>query len=263
VPGLATQPCGREIKNCDRRNKFCFTIAPRIQAPAGDSPHPDLTESVSRSVLDEFLLEGSKVAGSTSAAFSINVAATGAFTLSVAPTSVTVTASQAGTTTVTVTPTNGFNQQVQFSCSNLPEGIDCEFEPRSLTPHGGPVTMMLAVSEEAEGNARVRRSGAAMGTWFGGGPNRFTWAMKTSFVLVLGCELLLLAGLWRRRKSTNQRGGLQFAFAMMLLLTVATFAAGCTGAPPTNNTGTTTITVIDTGPNNQTATATLSVNIHK
>jgi hypothetical protein len=86
--------------------------------PAGDSLHPDLTESVSRSALDEFLFESSKVAGSTSAAFSINVTATGAFTLSVAPTSVTVTASQAGTTTVTVTPTNGFNQQVQFSCSN-------------------------------------------------------------------------------------------------------------------------------------------------
>jgi hypothetical protein len=200
--------------------------------------------------------------GSTSTAASISItAAAGTFTLSVAPSSVTVTTAQPGMAVVTVTPAAGFNQPVQFSCSNVPEGIDCEFEPHSVTPNGGPVTTTLAVTEEAEGNARRRKSGAMIGTWFGQGSGRFTPPMKTIFVPVLGCELLLLAGLWRRKKWAMRRGGLQFAFNVMLLATIATFVGGCSGGS-NQNTGVT-ITVIGTGPNNQTATATLTVNIQK
>jgi hypothetical protein len=200
--------------------------------------------------------------GSTSTAFSINVTAGGSFTLSVAPTSVTVTASRPGMATVTVAPSNGFNQQVQFSCSNLPEGIDCEFEPHSVTPNGGPVTTMLAVTEEAEGDARGRKSGAAIGTWFGGGSSRFTWPMKTVFMPALGCELLLLAGLWLRRKSATQRGGLQFASTVILLVTLATFVGGCSSMPNSHNSGAT-ITVIGTGPGNQSVMVPLTINIQK
>jgi hypothetical protein len=201
--------------------------------------------------------------GSTSSAASISItAAAGNFTLSVAPTTVTVTSAQAGMAVVTVTPTNGFNQQVQFSCSNVPEGIDCEFEPHSVTPNGGPVTTMLAVTEEAEGNARGRKSGAPIGTWFGGGSGRFAVLMRTVFVPVLGCELLLLAGLWRRRNSANQRGGLRVAFTAMLLVTIATFVGGCSSMPNSHNTGAT-ITVIGTGPGNQSVMVPLTINIQR
>jgi hypothetical protein len=128
---------------------------------------------------------------------------------------------KSGTSTVIVTPAHGFNRQIQFSCSNLHEGIDCEFEPHSVTRDGAPVTTMLAVTEEAEGNARARKKpGAPIGTWFGGGPGSFASPMKTIFAPALGCELALFAGLWRRRKSAG------------------------------------------TGPNNQTATASLTVNIN-
>jgi hypothetical protein len=151
---------------------------------------------------------------------------------------------------------------VQFSCSNVPEGIDCEFEPQSVTPNGGPATTMLAVTEEAENNVRGRKLGA-MGPGFGrGGSNSSGLALKTLFVPVLGCEMLLLAGLWRRRNTAHGRGRLQVAFTVMLLVTVATFVGGCTGTPHTNTTGTV-ITVIATGPNNQTVTVPLSVNIQK
>jgi Bacterial Ig-like domain (group 3)/FG-GAP-like repeat len=202
-------------------------------------------------------------ATSTSTAASINItAATGNFTLSVSPSSVTVTASQPGMAVVTLTPTNGFNQQVQFSCSNVPEGIDCEFEPHSVTPNGGPVTTMLAVTQETEGNARRRKS-TATGNWFGRrGSNTPAPAMKTVFVPVLGCEMLLLAGLWRRRKSANQRGALQFAFTVMLLVTIATFVGGCSNMPNSHNTAAT-ITIIGTGPGNQTAMVPLTINLQK
>jgi Bacterial Ig-like domain (group 3) len=203
-------------------------------------------------------------AGSTSNGVAINItAATGTFTLSVAPSSVTVTPSQPGMTVVTVTPVNGFNQAVQFSCANLPEGVDCEFTAHSVTPNGGPATTMLAITEEAENAAGGRKSGAPMATWrVRGGANGLAPAMKTLFVPVLGCEMLLLAGLWRRRKFAGNRAGLRTAFAVLLLMTVATFAGGCSDAPHSHNIGTT-ITVVGTGPGNQTAMATLTVNVKK
>jgi hypothetical protein len=74
--------------------------------------------------------------------------------------------------------------------------------------------------------------------------------------------MLLLAGLWRRRKFAGNRAGLRTAFAVLLLMTVATFAGGCSDAPHSHNIGTT-ITVVGTGPGNQTAMATLTVNVKK
>jgi hypothetical protein len=204
-------------------------------------------------------------ATSTSTALAINItAAAGNFTLSVSPGSVNVTPSQAGMAVVTVTPTNGFDQPVQFSCSNVPEGIDCGFQPASVTPNGAPATTMLAVTEGAEGNSRVRKSAAGIGKWTtgGGGANAAALAVKTLFVPVFGGELLLLAGLWRRRKSANHRGAWQAAFAMLLLVTIATFAGGCSNAPHSRTTGAV-ITVVATGPNNQTATVPLTINIQK
>jgi hypothetical protein len=162
---------------------------------------------------------------------------------------------------VTVTPANGFNLAVQFSCSNVPEGIDCEFEPHSVTPNGAPVTTMLALTEEAENGAR-RRAGTAIGGGPGrGGSNAAGQAAKAIFVPVLGCELMLLAGVWRRRKSGNTGGRFQVAYALLLLMTVMTFVAGCTGAP--KSTSGTTIMVVGTGPNNQTATVPITVTIQK
>jgi glucose dehydrogenase len=96
----------------------------------------------------------------------------------------------------------------------------------------------------------------------GGGANTATLAIRTLFVPVFGCELLLLAGLWRRRQSANHRGAWQAAFAMLLLMTIATFAGGCSNSPHTKTTGAV-ITVIGTGPNNQTATVPLTINIQK
>lgn len=57
-----------------------------------------------------------------------------------------------------------------------------------MTPNGGSVTTMLAVSEETEGDARGRKSGAAIETSRGGGSNRFTLPMRTIFLPVLGCD---------------------------------------------------------------------------
>jgi len=77
----------------------------------------------------------------------------------------------------------------------------------------------------------------------------------------LGIELVALAGLWRRKQFADGRGW-GAAFAVVLLLTVATFAGGCSGNPG-GGSGTTTITVVGTGPGGATATASLNVTIQK
>jgi Bacterial Ig-like domain (group 3)/Abnormal spindle-like microcephaly-assoc'd, ASPM-SPD-2-Hydin len=198
---------------------------------------------------------------STSMAVSTNItAATGSFTLSATPSNVTVTALQPGMAVITVMPANGFNQVVQFSCSNVPEGVDCEFQPHSVTPNGAPVTAMLAVTEEAENGAR-RRAGTAIGSAGRGGSNAAGQAPRAIFVPLLACELMLLAGVWRRRKSTNSGSRFQVAYALLLLMTVMTFVAGCTGSPKL--TSGTTIIVLGTGPNNQTASVPITVTIQK
>jgi hypothetical protein len=200
--------------------------------------------------------------GSTSNAVATTIAApAGNFTISVAPTSVNVKAAKPGTATVTVTPTNGFNQAVQFSCTNVPEGIDCEFEPGSVTPNGGPATTMLSVTEEQENNgARGRKAG--IGHWWrGANRNGIVGPIKLPFAFALGIELMALAGLWRRKQFAVGRGW-GAAFAVVLLLTVATFAGGCSGNPG-GGSGTTTITVVGTGPGGATATASLNVTIQK
>jgi hypothetical protein len=84
--------------------------------------------------------------------------------------------------------------------------------------------------------------------------------MKTVFVPALDCELVLLAGLRLRRKSATERGGLQFASTVILLVTLATFVGGCSSMPHSRNTGAT-ITVIGTGPGNQSVMVPLTINI--
>jgi subtilase family serine protease len=56
----------------------------------------------------------------------------GSFTLSASPTSISAVAGQnSNTTTITVTPANGFIGSVTFSCTGLPAGATCSFNPAS------------------------------------------------------------------------------------------------------------------------------------
>jgi hypothetical protein len=118
---------------------------------------------------------------------------------------------------------------------------------------------MLAVTEEAENGVR-RRAGTVIGNTGRGGSNSPGQAAKAILAPLLACELMLLAGVWRRRKATSG-GRFQVAYALLLLMTVMTFVAGCTGSP--KSTSGTTIMVVGTGPNNQTATVPISVTIKK
>jgi hypothetical protein len=64
------------------------------------------------------------------------------FSVAASPAAFTVIAGQSGTTTITVTPLNGFNSAVSFNCSGLPTGATCSFSPATVTPPGTTSTTL-------------------------------------------------------------------------------------------------------------------------
>jgi hypothetical protein len=58
------------------------------------------------------------------------------FSLSVVPTTTTVTAGQTAPFTLTVSPTDGFNGTVNLTCSGAPLNADCAFQTNSVTLNG-------------------------------------------------------------------------------------------------------------------------------
>jgi uncharacterized protein (TIGR03118 family) len=73
--------------------------------------------------------------------------ATGDFSISVSPATMTISAGQNASFTVTVGGLNGFNSAVNLSCSGQPINSTCNFSPMSVTPaSGGTVTSTMTIS---------------------------------------------------------------------------------------------------------------------
>lgn len=82
------------------------------------------------------------------------------FSVGASPASLTMTAGQSGTATVSVTPANGFNTAVSFSCSGLPAGTSCSFSPATLTPSGAAASTTLTIFTSAA--AAIRRDSSPL-----------------------------------------------------------------------------------------------------
>jgi hypothetical protein len=80
------------------------------------------------------------------------------FSVAASPASVTISSGHPGTTTVTVTPVNGFDSAVSFSCAGLPSGATCEFSPTSVTPPGTTTTTLTVSTTSATANVARRNS---------------------------------------------------------------------------------------------------------
>ena len=67
---------------------------------------------------------------------------------------VTASGGQGGSLTLTLVPTNGFNQQVNFACAGLPALTQCTFSPATVTADGTnkslPVTITVAANVTAK-----------------------------------------------------------------------------------------------------------------
>jgi hypothetical protein len=90
------------------------------------------------------------------------------YKVSAAPPSLTVQQGSSGSVTFTVTPQNGFNEQVSFACdsSTLPKGVTCSFSPASVTPDGiHAATTTLTVQTTGASIAAIDRSKAKRSGW--------------------------------------------------------------------------------------------------
>jgi hypothetical protein len=72
------------------------------------------------------------------------------FSMSVSPSSASVTAGSIASYTVTLNAVGGnFSSSVSFSCSGLPKGVKCAFSPTPLSPGTGSATSALNISTTA------------------------------------------------------------------------------------------------------------------
>jgi hypothetical protein len=133
------------------------------------------------------------------------------YTLQAAPTTLTLTAGQTGTATISVIPLGGSTQTVAFSCGNLPSNLTCAFVPASVTLDGvNPGTVKITVSASLVTASAVAKS--------------HLWGAASTIALA---GLLLPFG---RRKQ------LKSLLGMVAILVLALYAVGCGGGSTTPTT---------------------------
>jgi hypothetical protein len=180
---------------------------------------------------------------STAVSVTINAAIPQSFALSVSPASGTVAEGSATSTTITVTPSGGFNQAVSLTCAGVPTNAACVISPVSVTPKGTTaVTATLAVQ------AGVATMSARN--------NSLPTDEKGAVVLLSGTVLLGWTLVRRRRKSW---WFVQLGLALVLLASGSVTGCGGSGSGPNKTPpGAYTLTVTGTS---GTTTETVSYNL--
>ena len=149
---------------------------------------------------------------------------TPSYTISSNPASLTVKQGSSGSITFTVTPLNGFNQAVSFTCdgATLPKGVACSFTPASVTPNGaGAMTTTLTVQTTGTSVAAFDTRTKPLS-----GPSS-GWLPRGGAVLAL-----VLLGIPRVRRKTWFS-----STALMLLAFSVASMTGCGGASSNSGSG--------------------------
>ncbi len=156
-----------------------------------------------------------------SAAYTLNLP-TPDFQVSVNPTTLTIVDGQSGKATFTVTPENGFNSQVNFTCSGLPSEAACSFSPASVTPNGAAITTTLTVTTTAASAAAALRVPLPS-------------SQRPIYALLFSILAMIFVIVARRRP---QLPGLRL-LCFLILLTAASGLTSCSGGSgPAGNPGT-------------------------
>jgi Big-like domain-containing protein len=156
------------------------------------------------------------------------------YILNFSKTSATIAAGQLASFTIEVAPQHGFNAAVSFSCSGLPAGANCSFNPASVTVGGTAASSALSITT----TARSIAAAAPPRGWLG-------FAFLSTGLLGIG---LVISG-----KSGRRRSG-PVACLIVTVMMVVGGLIGCGGGgssstpPPATGTpaGTYAITVTAT-----------------
>jgi hypothetical protein len=170
------------------------------------------------------------------------------YTLTVTPPLNQIVSGASANYTLILTPSNGFNQQVNLSCSstNFPAGAACKFGSTSVTPSGSPVKVNLVVT------TTISKTGTGPRGWpFGSAPPHLgLWLMGVG---LLGSLLLI-----RNRKRAPSFAIL--ASVLLLALLLGSCRSG-TFAPAGTPSGNYTITVNGTLNSNTVVVRTVNFNL--
>ncbi|MBS1841578.1 MAG: DUF4185 domain-containing protein, partial [Acidobacteria bacterium] len=130
------------------------------------------------------------------------------FSIGINPGTLSISAGGSATAVVTLTPTNGFNQQATFACSGLPNESSCSFSPASLTPSGNTASTTTVTIKTTAPSIAQNRSPLGL---FGG-----VTLLGLCFVLPLG-----------RRKELSHSLSLLLFFVVFIGYGIA---GGCGGS---------------------------------
>ena len=170
----------------------------------------------------------------TSAAQTVTITgAPASITAAFSPSSLTITAGATGTSTLTVTPANGFAGTLTLSCGPLPSSASCGFSSPTLT-------FAAASSAAQTSTLTISTSAAVVGTLR---PAVFRRGLGGALNgIALGTVLLLPLGITRRgRRSLGSRSISSRMLALVTLLAVGSLN-GCSGGSSPKPTSTPAIT---------------------
>jgi uncharacterized protein (TIGR03118 family) len=155
-------------------------------------------------------------------------APTSDFNIRASPSTLTISAGQPASFTVTVGGLNGFNSAITLTCSGQPANSTCNFSPASVTPaSGGMVTSMMMISTSSN---PYMHAGLTGGNQSGG---RYAMMLAVPALVLLAT---FLAGSIRRGRAAGNNwipglaGSLVFLIATACLLA----ASGCGGSGMNN-----------------------------
>jgi uncharacterized protein (TIGR03118 family) len=155
------------------------------------------------------------------------------FSVDATPKTLTISAGQSASFTVTAAGMNGFNAAITLSCSGQPAGTTCKFSPATLSPaSGATATSMLAITT----NSGPYNPHAVM---------KFAGLFITFPITLMG---VLLAGSARRDDRRKRLARFASTLGLIVVATGLLVLAGCGGyGGGSNGTPKGTSTVVITG----------------